>query len=131
MCPSALLCIRGIKAGALPPVHLQTPRTAAAQVKEVTASDIKRAFRKAALKWHPDRRDGLAEQDRGLAHQRFQVTEDAGARAHLRYLASLISLSGHFGRWRLPVIKITLVLPGLPMTACQHQYAMNRHKCVF
>jgi len=39
----------------------------------VSESDIKRAYRKAALKWHPDRRDGLTEQDRGLAHQRFQV----------------------------------------------------------
>lgn len=39
----------------------------------MSESDIKRAYRKAALKWHPDRRDGLTEQDRGLAHQRFQV----------------------------------------------------------
>ena len=46
-----------------------------AQAKEVTASDIKRAFRKAALKWHPDRRDGLAEQDRNSAHKRFQVAD--------------------------------------------------------
>ena len=47
-----------------------------AQAREVTASDIKRAFRKAALKWHPDRRDGLPEQDRSTAQKRFQVAAE-------------------------------------------------------
>lgn len=56
-----------------------------AQAKEVTASDIKRAFRKAALNWHPDRRDGLADGDRSVAHQRFQVSSIIVAGLHEQY----------------------------------------------
>ena len=39
-------------------------------------ADIKRAYREAAKRWHPDRREVLGEQDRSVAHQRFQVKAD-------------------------------------------------------
>lgn len=40
---------------------------------KVTDSDIKRAFRKAAMTWHPDRRDDLPDAERDSAHRQFQV----------------------------------------------------------
>lgn len=44
---------------------------------KVTELDIKRAFRKAAMTWHPDRRDSLRDADRDSAHQRFQELSKA------------------------------------------------------
>ncbi len=40
---------------------------------QVSDGDVKRAFRHAALRWHPDRLDSLPPADRATAHQRFQV----------------------------------------------------------
>jgi len=43
----------------------------------VSDRDVKRAFRRAAMRWHPDRRDSLPPSDRPLAHERFTALSKA------------------------------------------------------
>jgi DnaJ-class molecular chaperone len=40
--------------------------------KDASAEELKKLYKKAALKWHPDRWAGKSEQEQGVANETFQ-----------------------------------------------------------
>ena len=57
---------------------------------EATEDDIKKCYRKLALKWHPDKHVHSAEEERAEAERQFKLINEAcAARNPLALLASM------------------------------------------